>query len=212
MKTSDSIDKLLPDLFKVKKTIAPLKKDASNPFFSSSYVDLNGVLDGIEPILEANNFILLQPVSGRVVETRLQHSSGQFLTSEMELILVKNDMQALGSAVSYARRYSLMSLLSLKAVDDDGNSATFEKQPQRSFNKPALVAKSAQVVDTASPNPGPVSSSNGVKVPVPTKAAAPAVATTTAAPARKPFNRPAPAKAVNAEQPVAPADDASEFD
>jgi ERF superfamily len=150
MKTSEKIDQLLTDLFKVKSAILPLKKEAENPYFSSSYADLNTVLDGVEPILGANGFILLQPVSGRVVETILLHKSGQFISSDMELVLAKNDMQALGSAVSYARRYSLMSLLGLKAIDDDGNSATYDKAPaNRSYTKAATTTK----VTTAKANP-----------------------------------------------------------
>ena len=129
MKTSEKIDQLLPDLFKVKASILPLKKQADNPYFNSKYVDLNAVLEGVDSILEANGFILLQPVVGRTVETTILHKSGQFITSEMELVLDKNTMQALGSAISYARRYSLVSLLGLKSEDDDGNNATFERAP-----------------------------------------------------------------------------------
>jgi hypothetical protein len=123
MKTSEKIDQLLPDLFKVKASILPLKKQADNPFFHSKYVDLNAVLEGVDSILEANNFILLQPVVGKTVETTIMHKSGQFITSEMELVLDKNTMQALGSAISYARRYSLVSLLGLKQEDDDSEAA-----------------------------------------------------------------------------------------
>lgn len=201
MKTSEQIDKLLPDLFKVKKAITPLKKEANNPFFNSAYADLNTVLNGVEPLLEANNFVLLQPVTGRVVETILLHTSGQFISSDMELVLAKNDMQAMGSAVSYARRYSLMSLLGLKSVDDDGESSVgratvVTKTSQRSPKPAEAVAKAAQLVDTSSPSPAPAStvSTNSVSVPA----------------ARKPFNRPA---APAATQPVSNgAASAAEFD
>lgn len=155
MKTSEKIDQLLPDLFKVKASILPLKKEANNPYFNSKYVDLNAVLDGVENILEANGFILLQPVVGKTVETVILHKSGQFISSEMELVLDKNTMQALGSAVSYSRRYSLVSLLGLKSEDDDGNGATFQSAPApkakpapakaaTSFTKPA-EAKTATI-------------------------------------------------------------------
>lgn len=144
MKTSEKIDQLLPDLFKVKASILPLKKQADNPYFHSKYVDLNAVLEGVEEVLASNGFTLLQPVVGKTVETILLHKSGQFITSEMELILDKNTMQALGSAVSYARRYSLVSLLGLKQEDDDGNKATFKEAPPAKA-KPAAAVKAAPV-------------------------------------------------------------------
>lgn len=140
MKTSEKIDQLLPDLFKVKASILPLKKQADNPYFHSKYVDLNAVLEGVEEVLASNGFTLLQPVVGKTVETILLHKSGQFITSEMELILDKNTMQALGSAVSYARRYSLVSLLGLKQEDDDGNKATFKEAPAAKAKPAAKVA------------------------------------------------------------------------
>lgn len=191
MKTSESIDKLLPDLFKVKAAILPLKKAAENPYFNSSYVDLNGVLDGVESILAANNFILLQPVSGRVVETRLLHSSGQFVASDMELILTKNDMQALGSAISYARRYSLVSLLGLKQVDDDGNSATFDKAPasvtpfKGPKGKPFFKEKSAPTTEAKAP----VGKSDTTEA-LASSDSTPATSTTTEATKTSKFHRP----------------------
>lgn len=198
MKTSEKINELLPDLFKVKASILPLKKEAENPYFSSSYVDLNGVLDGVEPILEKNGFILLQPVSGRIVETVLLHKSGQFISSDMELVLSKNDMQALGSAVSYARRYSLMSLLGLKALDDDGNASAFEKAPAPKAKapaaKPAVATKPAEVTATTT-----------TVIAAPATEAAPAAKPTTAAGAKK-FFKPTPKSASNG------AADASKFD
>ena len=149
MKTSEKMDQMLPDLFKVKASILPLKKQADNPYFNSKYVDLNAVLEGVDSILEANGFILLQPVVGRTVETTILHKSGQFISSEMELVLDKNTMQALGSAISYARRYSLVSLLGLKSEDDDGNSATFEKAP--AFKAKVAPAKAAPSEASAAP-------------------------------------------------------------
>lgn len=206
MKTSASISKLLPDLFKVKQAITPLKKEAENPYFSSSYVDLNGVLAGVEPLLEVNNFMLLQPVSGRVVETILLHVSGEFISSEMELILSKNDMQALGSAVSYARRYSLMSLLGLKAIDDDGNSATFEKAPPMRAPAKAMAKTASSVPTKTETTAAAVATAKVVTAPK-------AVATPPAAAVRKPFNKPGAAAKPTVAAPVSNGvDSAAEFD
>ena len=205
MKTSEKIDKLLPDLFKVKASILPLKKEAENPYFSSSYVDLNGVLDGVEPILEKNGFILLQPVSGRIVETVLLHSSGQFISSDMELVLSKNDMQALGSAVSYARRYSLMSLLGLKALDDDGNSATYEKAPAAKAKQSVAAVVKPSAVATPASTVASTTAKSEAKVEAPVEAKP--VAAAKAAPSPKKFFTPKAKPASNGAS-----SDASQFD
>jgi hypothetical protein len=180
MKTSEKIDQLLPDLFKVKASILPLKKQADNPYFNSKYVDLNAVLEGVDSILEANGFILLQPVVGRTVETTILHKSGQFITSEMELVLDKNTMQALGSAISYARRYSLVSLLGLKSEDDDGNGASYDKAPPPKA-KPAAKAATSFTKPATATNASPNITTSEI-------------ATAIAAPATKPVAEPARAK------------------
>jgi hypothetical protein len=153
MKTSESITKILPALFKAKSELKALTKGAENPYFSSTYVDLNTVLEEVEPVLEKNGMIVLQPVNGKSVETIIIHDSGEFISSEMDMVLDKNTMQAVGSAVSYSRRYTLMSLLSLKALDDDANSATFDRPPApKVTNKPAQGVTKTTSVELAKPN------------------------------------------------------------
>lgn len=125
---STEVDKLLPALVKVKAKLQGVTKGANNPFFKSKYADLNTYLDAVEPLLAENGLILLQPVSidhmtGRnTVSSLIMHSSGQFIQSSMNLV-GDVDMQKLGSGVTYARRYTLGSLLSMQAVDDDGEGA-----------------------------------------------------------------------------------------
>lgn len=136
MKTSESLDKLLPALLKVKQNLQAVTKGANNPFFKSKYADLNTHLDAVEPLLHENGLILVQPVniseSGNVVESRIYHSgSGQFISSEMSLI-GENKMQDAGSAVTYARRYTLGALLSMKAEDDDGEVSMGRKSTSKS--------------------------------------------------------------------------------
>lgn len=144
MKTSEQIDKILPDLFKAKSEMKALSKDANNPYFSSKYTDLNTVLEGVEPLLNKYNMLLLQPVNGSSVESMILHISGQFVSSEMTMVLGKNTMQEAGSAVSYARRYTLVSLLSLKQVDDDANLSS---GLVKDFAKPAFAPKAEKKVE-----------------------------------------------------------------
>jgi hypothetical protein len=128
MKMSEKTDKLFPALFKAKQELGTVSKGADNPFFKSSYADLNTHLDVAEPVLAKHGLMLLQPVhvsnGTSVVESIIIHAeSGQWASSEMALVLVKNSMQDAGSAVTYGRRYTVGALLSMRAVDDDGETA-----------------------------------------------------------------------------------------
>lgn len=120
---------ILPLMQKVMRDLGSVKKDSKNPHYRSSYADLNSHLDAVEPILEKHGLILLQPsgvdeLGPYVMSIVVEPTSGQFIRSRMNLILTKQDMQQMGSAVTYARRYTLGSLLAMKAEDDDGNSAS----------------------------------------------------------------------------------------
>lgn len=128
MRMSEKVDKVLPKLLKVKAEMKAVSKSSDNPYFKSKYADLNSHVDVVEPLLQQNGLLLLQPVGsderGDYVESVIiDAESGQLVASKMHLVLVKNDMQAVGSAVTYARRYTLGSLLTMKAEDDDGEGA-----------------------------------------------------------------------------------------
>lgn len=102
-------------------------KSAENPHFRSKYADLGAVMDACLPALNANGIAVVQPLTetefGRAVVTRFIHTSGETLECPVPLILGKQDMQGLGSAMTYARRYGLMALAGIAPEDDDGNAA-----------------------------------------------------------------------------------------
>lgn len=103
-------------------------KSASNPHFKSKYADLASVVDACIPALNESGIAVIQPTTddegGRFVETILIHGeSGEILKCRVPLIVGKNDMQGYGSAVTYARRYGLMSMSGIAPEDDDGNAA-----------------------------------------------------------------------------------------
>jgi hypothetical protein len=105
-----------------------ISKDASNPFFKGSkYATLPHILSIITPILKKNGLLIIQPVMNNCVVTKLIHiETGQTIESVYD-ILCKDatNPQQLGSGVSYARRYSISSILNLNIDDDDdGNAAT----------------------------------------------------------------------------------------
>lgn len=148
-------------LLKAQKKIKPVTKSAENPYFKSKYADLNAILDAVTDALEEQNILLLQPTvtdgTSNYVTTRLQHvDSGEFIESTLKLELAKATMQELGSAVSYARRYTLQSLLTLQAQDDDANVASKTATPvakKASFKKqePAVTLGSTNGTSTTTP-------------------------------------------------------------
>ena len=107
-------------------------KNAANPHLKSKYADLGSVMDAAMPALHDNGFGLMQPAGaderGPYVDTVLLHDSGEKFTSRVHLIMGKADMQALGSAHTYARRYGLLGMAGLAPEDDDGEAT---KAPPR---------------------------------------------------------------------------------
>tara|TARA_B100001057_G_scaffold172277_1_gene173059 strand:+ start:214 stop:771 length:558 start_codon:yes stop_codon:yes gene_type:complete len=127
MERSDSIKHLAAALNKAQAEMSGAKKGKQNPFFKSSYADLNAVVDAVRIPFAGNGLSYSQfPVmdENRVgVETILMHESGEFIASTLMLPTGKLDAQAAGSAITYARRYSLQSIAGIPAEDDDGNAA-----------------------------------------------------------------------------------------
>jgi hypothetical protein len=115
-------------LAKAQAAMAPVRKNAVNPHLKNRYADLESCLDAITPSLNANGFVLLQPSGaderGAYVETVFAHESGGAFHSRVYLVIDKQTMQGLGSAITYARRYGLLGLAGLAPEDDDGNAAS----------------------------------------------------------------------------------------
>lgn len=113
-------------LHRAKLAIGKVTKNANNPHFKKAYADINAILDAVEPILLDNGVILLQPIMSNSVCTQIiDIDSGAMIESCMELPAGLSPQQQ-GSAITYYRRYTLQSTLSLQAVDDDGEKASKE--------------------------------------------------------------------------------------
>ncbi|EEL37222.1 recombination protein, phage associated [Bacillus cereus Rock3-29] len=118
---------------KFNSEVNKIAKDADNPFFKNNYATLDTIIDEIRPILSKHGLSIMQIPSGDgqnvTLKTLLLHESGEWLESdELTMKPVKNDPQAVGSCITYARRYSLAAFLSLNTgEDDDGNGATYGK-------------------------------------------------------------------------------------
>lgn len=179
MRTSEKVDKVLPALLKVKANLQAVSKDTNNPFFKSKYADLNAYLDAVEALLNENGLILFQPVvettGTNVVTSRIyEAASGQFVESSMKLI-GDNDMQKAGSGVTYARRYTLGSLLAMKAEDDDGNSSVGKTKAAAPAAKRVVAAIATNVekaeAKTEAPTAAPVAANARPSFKRPDKAA-----------------------------------------
>jgi hypothetical protein len=127
-------------LASAQKQMGKAFKSANNPHFRSKYADLASVMDACMGALNDNGIAVIQPLRetefGRNVETIFIHKSGEQLECSIPLIISKNDMQGLGSAITYARRYGLMSLAGIAPEDDDGNAAAASiavTPPERSW-------------------------------------------------------------------------------
>ena len=112
----------------VKKEIGAISKDSTNPFFKSKYFDINGLLKHVEPLLDKNGLLLLQPITdGLVCSQIIDVENGEKVESSLALPQI-SDPQKIGSCVSYYRRYTLQSLIGLQSIDDDANIASKASQ------------------------------------------------------------------------------------
>ena len=151
---STEINELASALSKAQGEFTAIPKGDLNPFFKSRYAGLPDVISAAAPILSANGLavsqFIVQNESGEdCLKTYLLHSSGQFIEHSMKMYLGKLDSQGMGSATTYARRYSYMSVLGLVAdVDDDGNRASSQSRESRHEGQPAGEYRNGQRVES----------------------------------------------------------------
>jgi hypothetical protein len=118
---------------KAKREFAPALKTSVNPHFKSRYADLAACLEAVNDALLNNGIAVYQETSmcesGVIVETVFLHESGEsFKGGMLHVPASKQDPQGYGSALSYARRYSIMAACGIASEDDDGNAASRPKQ------------------------------------------------------------------------------------
>lgn len=136
MERSPSIQNLTQALAKFHAMVGRISKDAKNPFFKSNYASLPHIITEIAEPMEKAGLVISQFPNGDGLTTMLIHGdSGEFILATYTLQVVRqNDPQAQGSALSYARRYGLTSVLNLAISDDDAEAAT---RPVRQTPAPA---------------------------------------------------------------------------
>jgi hypothetical protein len=132
---SENINELMSALSKAQGKIQPASKDKANPFFKSKYADLSSVWEACRECLSENRLAVTQTIShnsdGMLLVTTLGHSSGQWIKSEMPIIVSKQDPQTIGSAITYYRRYCLSAIVGVAPEDDDGEKAQSHYRNQK---------------------------------------------------------------------------------
>lgn len=152
MRTSENITNISAALLSAQKKIEAVKKGAVNPYFKSTYADLPSVMEACKKPLNDNGVVILQPIIGDFVETRLIHAdSGEWMSSRTRIVCkTDNDPQAYGSAITYARRYGLQSMVFLSAEDDDGEGA-MNRQTEARRSSPLKEKTATQVENLSKP-------------------------------------------------------------
>lgn len=122
------MNKIAPAFIKAKRAFGPVLKDKTNPAFKSKYANLEACLDAVDDACLSNGIALYQETfedaTGVTVETVFLHESGEALRcGKLHVPAAKQDPQGFGSALTYARRYSLLAACGIAAEDDDGNAA-----------------------------------------------------------------------------------------
>lgn len=147
MLKSEQINELAAALAKAQGQIEGAKKSSSNPFFKSKYADLAECWNTCREALTANEISVIQMPeeineNGRLnITTMLAHSSGQYISSTLTMTVIKLDPQAIGSAITYGRRYALAAMVGLAQEDDDGEKAMArqEKKDKKPVESPINI-------------------------------------------------------------------------
>ncbi len=146
---SETLGKLFEALAKAQSEMKPAVMDMKNPHYNSRYASLTSIQDAYREPLAKHGLAVIQQIfydgDAYWIRTLLGHASGEWISNEFKLLVDKNNMQGLGSAVTYARRYGISSLVGVvDTEDDDGNAAG--TTPPKTETKPKPPAENAPKV------------------------------------------------------------------
>jgi hypothetical protein len=136
--------KIAAAFVKAQKAFGPALKSSTNPHFKSRYADLSACVEAVVDALNNNGIGLIQRCydnsTGVMVETVFVHESGEVLECGiLHVPASKQDPQGYGSALTYARRYSLMAACGIAPEDDDGNSASRRTEIKSTVNESQIA-------------------------------------------------------------------------
>jgi hypothetical protein len=146
MKHSESIKQIAPALVRAQAEIGVVVANSKNPFFNSTYANLDVCWDALKGPLQKEGIALIQtlgfiPGAGPTLITTLLHSSGEYISGEQPVCAAKDDPQGVGSAITYARRYGLSAILALVQVDDDAEGAMNDARKPKEGGSPGPTGK-----------------------------------------------------------------------
>ena len=139
---SGQVDKLFTAMAKAQGEMGHASKTEENEFYGSKYADLAACFEAVRQPMFMNGLCIIQSPAGGIgreakeesdydsfpatvcLDTVIGHVSGQWISSSLTMRLVRDDPHGVGSAITYARRYALTSMLGVAQADDDGNAAT----------------------------------------------------------------------------------------
>jgi hypothetical protein len=143
MEHSEQTAELFAALAKAQAMMGAASKDGRNPHFKSTYATLASCIDAVRAPFASNGLAFVQAATldGEAVgvETMLTHASGQWMRSKLSARPQKLDSQAIGSTVSYLKRYGLMAMAGLPSADDDAE-ASMERSTVPVTSKPVPAA------------------------------------------------------------------------
>ena len=126
---SEEIKDLICALVKASAEMTLAEKNSKNPHFKSNYADLASFISAAREPLTNNGLWVVHTIKKMVVITTLYHTSGQWISSELEISPEIKTPQQVGSAITYYKRYALSALLCMASEDDDGQAASSAKRP-----------------------------------------------------------------------------------
>jgi hypothetical protein len=148
---SESVKELITALTAFQGKMTAVKKDSINPFYKSKYASLDTIWETIRKPLTDNGLSIAQTMNliedKSVLETTLYHTSGEWISGVQLVNPVKDDPQALGSAISYARRYSLSALLGIVADEDDDAETATPKAKEKPISTGGETSKKSETPD-----------------------------------------------------------------
>lgn len=136
---SDQVSDLFAALSKAQGEFTSVPFDKKNPHFNSKYASLSATQDMYREPLAKHGLALIQSLKTEgeeyFIETMLTHSSGQWISDRLKLLIDRKSMQGLGSATTYAKRYVAQSILGICGdEDDDGNAAETQKKSDKKLS------------------------------------------------------------------------------
>jgi hypothetical protein len=120
---SDSLSNVCKSLAAAQGKLRKAVKESTNPHFRSRYADLESVIEAMREPFASEGLSVVQSVNDGMLSTTIFHASGESISSTVPLFIPKQDMQGVGSAITYARRYGLAAACGISQTDDDGNDA-----------------------------------------------------------------------------------------